>query len=410
MGRKLSYRSIRNIFFSLAFAIIFFAGGYYTGQSKWGASPRETVTAFLGNPSDEQPQGADFARFWEVWRRLEKSYVEPEKIDYRQMTWGSMQGLAQSLGDPYTQYLPPAENKQANEDLNGAFYGVGIELGYKEGTLAVVAPLKGTPAELAGVEAGDLILHIKDEKKGVDVDTPNMPLVEAVRHIRGDKGAPVILTLYREGKNEPFEVAITRGEILVPSVELEYKDRNGKRYAVLALHRYGGRTDKEWLTKIAEIVTANPDGVILDLRNNPGGYLDGAVFVAGEFLDEGVIVEQRGRVESETYRVDRKGSLTELPLVVLINEGSASASEITAGALRDHKRAKIVGETSFGKGTVQEVQELSDGSSLHVTVAKWILPSGQWLDQDGIKPDVEAKDDTETKDVDEAVQKALEQF
>ncbi len=408
--KRLSLRLLRNFFLGLAFGTLIFTGGYQTALISTGNSPDPLVQRFVGSPTADQAEGADFAKFWEVWRRLEKSYVDPTKLDYREMTWGSIAGLAQSLGDPYTQYLPPEENKAVNEDLNGSFYGVGIELGYKDSTLAVVAPLSNTPAEQAGVEAGDLILHIKDESRQLDEDTAGMTLPEAVKHIRGERGVPVILTLYRDGKVEPFEIAIKRDEIVVPSVELTYATENNRKIAHLELHRFGGRTDREWNEKVAEIVANKVDGVILDMRNNPGGYLDGAVFVTGEFLTEGLVVKQEGRGESEVYNVDRKGSLTKIPLIVLVNKGSASASEITAGALQDHKRAKIVGETTFGKGTVQEVQELSDESSLHVTVAKWIRPSGEWIHDIGVTPDVTAKDNLDTKDVDEALQVALEQF
>lgn len=406
----LTYKSLRNFFLLSAFGVLIFAGGYETAKMRLGGTPNALIKSFSSSPVEGQPEGADFGKFWEVWRRLEKSYVDPKALDYKKMTWGSMEGLAQSLGDPYTQYLPPEKNKQANEDLSGKFYGVGIELGYRDDTLAVVAPLKGTPAEKAGVQAGDLILHIKDESKKLDVDTRGMSLTEAVSKIRGEKGTSVVLTLYRDNQNEPFEVSIARGEIVVPTVEVSYESVNGKKIAHLELHRFGGRTDKEWDEKVTEIVRSGAQGVILDLRNNPGGYLDGAVYVTGEFLSSGVVVKQEGRSNSEDYNVDRKGSLTKIPLVVLVNKGSASASEITAGALQDHGRAKIVGETTFGKGTVQEVQELSDGSSLHVTIAKWILPSGKWIGKEGVEPDVEVKDNLETKDVDEALQKALEQF
>lgn len=405
-----TYRSLRNFFLLSAFGVLIFAGGYETAKLRMGGTGSALIQSFTADPTDGQAEGADFGKFWEVWKRLEKSYVDPKALDYKNMTWGSMQGLAQSLGDPYTQYLPPDANKQANEDLSGSFYGVGIELGYKDGTLAVVAPLKGTPADLAGVQAGDLILNIKDEAKKLDLNTSGMALSDAVTHIRGEKGTAVILKLYRSGKPEPFDVSINRGEIVVPTVEVSYENKNGKKIAHLELHRFGGRTDSEWDEKVAEIVKSGSQGVILDLRNNPGGYLDGAVYVSGEFLTDGVVVKQEGRSSTETYNVDRKGSLTKIPLVVLVNKGSASASEITAGAIQDHQRAKIVGETTFGKGTVQEVQELADGSSLHVTIAKWILPSGRWIGKEGVKPDVEVKDNLDTKDVDEAVDKALELF
>lgn len=391
---------------SMSAAILVFAAGYQTALVRGGTGD-PLVQKFVGSPGSEQVSGADFGKYWEVWKRLEKSYVDPTKLDYREMTWGSMEGLAQSLGDPYTQYLPPEENKAANEDLNGSFYGVGIELGYKESTLAVVAPLQGTPADRAGVEAGDLILNIRDDTKQLDVDTRGMSLPEAVKHIRGERGVPVFLTLYREGTVEPFEVEIVRDEIVVPTVELEFVEREGRTYAHLKLNRFGGRTDREWLIAVRDIQAKQPAGVILDMRNNPGGYLDGAVFVAGEFLSDGLVVKQEGRSSSESYDVDRKGSLTSIPLVVLINKGSASASEIAAGALQDHDRSRVVGEQSFGKGTVQEVQDLSDGSSLHVTVAKWVLPSGRWIGEEGITPDVAALDDPETEDIDEAVEAAL---
>lgn len=405
---KISLKSVRNFFLILTFGIVVFAGGYETAKVRLGKSDNQIIQRFTSNSSEGAVSAADFSKFWEVWKRLENSYVDPSKLDYAKMTWGAMEGLAQSLEDPYTQYLPPKENKQATEDLNGAFFGVGIELGYKDETLAVVSPITGMPADKAGVKAGDLILHIKDEKKQVDIDTRGMTLPTAVSYIRGEKGTPVILTMFRDGEAKSFDITIVRDEIVVPSVELKFVQKDGKKIAHLELHKFGGRTDKEWVAKIAEIVAAKPAGVVLDLRNNPGGYLDGAVFVSSEFLSSGVVVKQEGRKSSETYSVDRKGSLTSIPLVVLVNKGSASASEITAGALQDAKRAQIVGDQSFGKGTVQEVQDLSDGSSLHVTVAKWILPSGRWIGKEGITPDVKVEDSLETKDIDEQLDKAIE--
>jgi carboxyl-terminal processing protease len=406
--QKLALKTVRNTFLILALGVLVFAGGYETAKVRLGKSDNQIIQRFTSNSGEGAVNAADFSKFWEVWKRLENSYVDPSKLDYAKMTWGAMEGLAQSLEDPYTQYLPPKENKQASEDLNGAFFGVGIELGYKDETLAVISPITGSPADKAGVKAGDLILHIKDEKKELDIDTRGMTLPTAVSHIRGDKGTPVVLTMYRDGGAKSFDITIVRDEIVVPSVELTFVQKEGKKIAHLELHKFGGRTDKEWMAKIAEIVAAKPAGVVLDLRNNPGGYLDGAIFVSSEFLSSGVVVKQEGRKSSETYSVDRKGNLTTIPLVVLVNKGSASASEITAGALQDAKRAQIVGTQSFGKGTVQEVQDLSDGSSLHVTVAKWILPSGRWIGKEGITPDVAVEDNLETADIDEQLDKAFE--
>ncbi len=411
---KLTYKGVQKFFVGSALAVLIFAGGYTFAQWQNGRSPAPSlVKRFVNSPNSEVVTAADFGKFWEVWKRLEKSYVDPAKLDYAEMTWGAMEGLAQSLGDPYTQYLPPKENKAANEDLNGSFFGVGIELGYREGTLAVVSPIANSPAERAGVRAGDLILKIKDEDKELETDTRGMSLPTAVTHIRGDKGTEVVLTLYRDGEAKEFEVNLVRDEIVVPSVELAFVENAGRSYAHLQLHRFGGRTDREWGEKVAEIIAKRPAGVVLDLRNNPGGYLDGAVYVASEFLASGVIVKQEGRSSGETYSVNRNGSLVSIPLVVLINQGSASASEIVAGALQDNKRAKIVGEQSFGKGTVQEVQDLSDGSSLHVTVAKWILPSGSWIGEKGVTPDVVVEDlpaKEGEEEVDEQLEKALESF
>lgn len=411
---KLTYKGLQKVFVGSAVLVLVFAGGYYFGEWKNGRSVAPSIVkTFVSSPNDDAVTNADFGKFWEVWKRLEKSYVDPTKLDYAQMTWGAMEGLAQSLGDPYTQYLPPKENKAANEDLNGSFYGVGIELGYRDETLTAIAPISNSPAAKAGIKAGDFILHIKDAKKNVDLDTRGMSLPTAVSHIRGDKGTDVVLTIYRDGVEKSFDITLTRDEIVVPSVELSYESHAGKTYAHLELHRFGGRTDKEWNEKVAEIIAKRPAGVVLDLRNNPGGYLDGAVYVASEFLSSGVVVQQEGRNNSETYSVNRNGSLVSVPLVVLINKGSASASEIVAGAMQDNKRAKIVGETSFGKGTVQEVQELADGSSLHVTIAKWKTPNGNWIHKNGIKPDVEAKDEAAKdgqKEVDEQLVKALESF
>jgi len=265
---KLHLKHVRNFFLLISFGLLVFAGGYQTARMQGGKVDNAIVKKFVGSPTDGAVTAADFSKFWEVWKRLENSYVDPSKLDYANMTWGAMKGLSQSLDDPYTQYLPPKENKQASEDLNGAFYGVGIELGYIENTLGVVSPITNSPAEKAGVRAGDLIFNIKDEKKNVDVDTLKMTLPTAVTYIRGEKGTPVILNMYREGTPKPFDVTIVRDEIVVPSVELKFIEKDGKKIAHLELHKFGGRTDKEWTTKIAEIVAAKPAGVVLDLRFN----------------------------------------------------------------------------------------------------------------------------------------------
>ena len=275
-----------------------------------------------------------------------------------------------------------------------------IQLGYKNGNLAVIAPLAGMPAERAGVRAGDLILKIEDK------ETTGISLPEAVSLIRGPKGTSIKLTLLHEGQSQTYEALITRETILVPSVTIEF--RNG--LAHLKLMRFGERTNEEWNEAINQIINRQPaiNGVVLDLRNNPGGYLSGSVFITSEFLPSGVVVQQEyTNGKRETFSVDRKGKLTVVPLVILVNEGSASASEIVAGALHEHNRAKIVGEPTFGKGTIQEAQDLESGSGLHITVARWLLPSGESIDKDGITPDYQLEDNLETE-IDEQFEKARE--
>jgi carboxyl-terminal processing protease len=280
-------------------------------------------------------------------------------------------------------------------------------LGYKDETLAVIAPLNGTPAERAGVRAGDLILKIEDQ------DTLDISLPEAVDLIRGPKGSTVKLTLLHEGDQESYEAPIIRDTILVPSVELEMVEASGdKKLAHLKLMRFGERTSEEWHRAVGQLVREcrrpSDCGVILDLRNNPGGLLTGSVFIGSEFLKSGVVVIQESADGTkEKYSVDRQGQLLDVPLVVLVNQGSASASEIVAGALQEKNRAEVVGEPTFGKGTIQEAQDFDGGAGLHVTVARWLLPSGQSVEEKGIAPDYLVEDDYETE-IDEPLEKAKE--
>ncbi len=336
--------------------------GTHEFKIKFGRTPSVKIERKI--PVDKQ--NIDFSLFWEVWDRLEKGYIDKKAMDSSQMVLGAIQGMVASLGDPYTVFLKPSENKEVKEDLNGSFEGVGIQLGYKENQLAVIAPLTGTPAYKAGVKAGDLILKIDDEvTTGISAD-------EAMRKIRGPKGTKVKLTLIHTGEKEPYEVEIVRDTIVVPSVEVEFIGSNQK-IAHLKLLKFGDRTTEEWDRAVLSIINHQPSviGVILDLRNNPGGYLTGSVFIASEFLNSGVVVQQEhANGTKETFSVNRSGKILSQPLVVLINEGSASASEIVAGALQDYKRAKIVGTKSFGKGTIQEAEDLPGGAGLHITTAR----------------------------------------
>jgi carboxyl-terminal processing protease len=402
---KLTLKQIRKTVIIIALILLSGGVGYWLGQNKISGGHTATKVSIVNKAAPREKE-LDFTLFWEVWDKLEEKYLIKDDIDRQKMFYGAIKGLASSLGDPYTAFLPPAENKRTKEDLHGSFEGVGIQLGYnKEKRLAVIAPLKGMPAEAAGVEAGDLIINIKDEQKGVDQDTINITLPEAVEKIRGPKGSVVTLTLLHEGETEPYDAEIRRDTIVVPSVEVEFIDN----VAHLKLMRFGELTAKQWDQSIDKI-SKQPGlrGVILDVRSNPGGYLKGSVNLASEFLTQGIIVKQEdylGRVE--TYSVNRKGRLLTVPVVVLIDKGSASASEILAGALQDHQRAKLVGTQSFGKGTIQESEELGEGAGIHITTARWLTPDGHWLDGQGLEPDIVIEDDKETEE-DEQLQKAIE--
>lgn len=344
----------------------------------------------------------------DVLVRLKKDYLKPEDIKTDSLMYGAAKGMTASLKDPYTAFYPPKENIRSKEDLQGEFGGVGIQLGFVDQTLAVMSPLKDSPAMKAGIKAGDLILKIADEKKNVSKDTSGLTIDEAVDLIRGSKGTEVKLTIFREGEKISREVVLVRDIINVPSTELEWLD--GGKVAVMRINKFGEQTLTEWEKMVMEVKTKGVKGVILDVRNNPGGYLQRAVDLGSEFIADGVIVRQRDRNKTETGNVDRKGKLIEMPLVVLINRGSASASEILAGALSERLGTKLVGEKSFGKGTVQEAQEIGDGSSVHITVAEWLLPSGRNIHGNGLEPDVkvEYKYDEKNPKADNQLDKALE--
>jgi len=333
----------------------------------------------------------------EVKDRLGKSFLEKDKLkDDKNMIYGAVEGMVASLGDPYTVYLSPKNNKNSNEDLSGKFGGVGISLGYKDKTLAVMSTISGSPAERAKVMGGDLILRIVDKEKKIDKDTGGITLNEAVDSIRGRKGSKVTLKMYRDSNKESFDVTLMREEIIVPSVELEWKEKNGKKIAWIKLNKFSEQLYDEWTEMVRKIKIEkgnNYGGIVLDLRNNPGGYLQGAVMVASDFVQNKIVVIQEDASgKKENYYAEKNmGNLLNDKMVILVNGGSASASEILAGALKEFGRAKLIGEKTFGKGTVQQPEELSDGSGLHITIAKWLLPSGKNIHKEGVIPDVEVK-------------------
>lgn len=381
----------------IVIVVLAFVLGWQVGQFK--ASEK-----LKGQEVPENVQ-VDFKLFWDTWKLLSRDYLDKKSLDPEKLFYGAISGMVSAAGDPYTFFLPPDVQKSSKEELNGAFEGVGIQIGFnKDKRLVVIAPLAGTPAQRAGIEAGDLILKIDDQ------DTINLTLPEAVKLIRGPKQSKVTLEIVREGEDEPREFSLVRDTIIVKSVELEYKKtKSGQDIAWIKLSRFSDRTRPEWLAAVEDIVLKAPDGVILDVRNNPGGYLDGAVFVVSEFLPDGdVVLQEDGQGQQTPFKVNRAGKLLEINLVVLINKGSASASEIVAGALKDRGRGKLVGEKTFGKGTIQEAQDLDKGAGIHITVAKWLTPGGSWVNEtEGLEPDVIIEMPKDTKE-DPQLEKALE--
>lgn len=358
------------------------------------------------------PSTVNMDTFWEAWSYVQSDYLDPAKIDATTMVDGATAGMVSSLGDPYSMYLPPEDNKRSSEDLAGAFFGVGIELGYKNEVLAVVAPLADSPAAKAGVQPGDLILRVADETNPKGEDSSRWTLDKAVDAIRGPKGSTVTLTLYRENNgSEPFEVSLVRDEIIVKSVTLEFVENQGKNFAHIKISRFGERTKKEWDDAVMQIIDQKPviAGIVLDMRNNPGGFFDGAIQVASDFIPSGVIVSQKGKYSSQDYTSLGTGRLADYQTEVLVNGGSASASEIVAGALRDRLGSKLIGTKTFGKGTVQDRRDLSNGGGLHVTIARWLLPGGDWIQDEGIPVDIEVTVDKDAT-TDQALERALKEF
>jgi len=404
---KFNLAKARTSIFAAIFGVLIFSLGYGLGFKNQNSG--EDIKVTISRVLPQEKKELNFQLFWDVWDSLENSYFDKSKLKDSDMVWGAIKGMVAAVGDPYTVFLTPEEQRVTQEDLSGNFEGVGIQIGYKGTQLAVVAPLPGSPAEEAGIEAGDLIVGIKDETKDIERGTVGMNLPEAVQIIRGPAGSVVTLSLLREGTEAPIIADVVRKEITVPSVTLEFVGE-GKNIAHLKVLKFGGETLDEWDSAVLEILKKqNLAGIIVDVRNNPGGYLQGAVDLGSEFLEEGevVVVEEYANGDKTEFLAERAGRLTRDKVVVLVNGGSASASEILAGALKDNNGVKLIGEKTFGKGTVQEARELSDEVGLHITVAKWLTPSGFWVNEVGLTPEVEVEDNPDTPE-DEQLNRAIE--
>jgi carboxyl-terminal processing protease len=401
--KQVPFSRIRSGILILALCILFLGAGYRLGERR----AQLLITSDKRVVINQQPTSptVDFSLFWDVWQRLTNSYIDKSALDPQKMVWGAISGMVNSLDDPYTLFFPPKDNQDFKDELSGQFEGIGAQLDTKDGAIIVLTPLKDSPAQKAGIKPGDYILQVNGE------DATGWTVSQAVAKIRGPKGTSVKLQIMHDKEFKKIDLTIVRDTITVSTVtswikpvseitQLQgvpdaaiFSGKSGS-IAYIQLSRFGDNTNDEW-TKAVEDIAAkyagdkSIKGLIFDLRNNPGGYLESAVFIASDFIKSGTVVSQVNSDGSrQDYPVEHKGKLLTIPVVILINNGSASAAEITAGALRDYKRATLVGETSFGKGSVQTPEDLAGGAGLHITTGKWLLPKGDSISKKGIVPDV----------------------
>ncbi|MSR75993.1 MAG: S41 family peptidase [Candidatus Ryanbacteria bacterium] len=376
-------------FFVFITALVIVVGSF--GAGTWfGFNERASIERVFG-VSNQAPTGdlaeklkdVDFEPFWKAWEVVERKHISDDPIDRQAMVWGAIKGMVGSLGDPYTVFFPPKDHEDFQSEVKGEFSGIGAEIGIRKETLTVIAPIKESPSARAGLKAGDKILKIDD------AFTENLTLDDAIHKIRGERGTKVVLTIGRTGEDKPREIAITRDVIRVPAITTEKK---GDVF-IIALSSFSENSSGEFQKAVREFLRSGATKIVLDLRNNPGGYLHSSVDIASWWLPEGEVVtreEFRGR-EATIYRSAGFGALEKVPTVLLVNQGSASASEILGGALQEHKKAILIGERTFGKGSVQELEDITDKTSIKVTIARWTTPSGKSISKEGLAPDIEVK-------------------
>ncbi len=331
-----------------------------------------------------KPETVDFSLFWDAYDKLRQNYIDSSKVTDQQVIYGAIDGMTKSFGDPYTDFFNPADAKLFEQDLQGSFEGIGVEVGVKNNQLTVVAPLPGSPGENAGLKSGDVIEKVNGKS------TSDMSVDDAVNLIRGDKGTQVTLSILRAGWKDTKDFKITRDTIKVDSVKWQLKNND---VAYIHIFQFDQTLSADLKTIVYQILKSPAKKIVIDLRGNPGGYLQVCQDISGWFLKNGQLVttEDFGKgKQSQQYLTQGSGELADYPTVVLIDGGSASAAEILAGALRDDRNIQLIGEKSFGKGSVQEVDDLNDGQSfIKITIAKWLTPKGNSISGEGLKPDVE---------------------
>lgn len=327
-------------------------------------------------------RGLDLTEFWRVLGLIEDNYINLGEVDNKTLVDGAIKGMVDALGDPYSYYLTTDETDSFQEGLDGVYEGIGVQLGYRDDNLIVIAPLSGGPAEQVGVKSGDIILAVEGES------VASLNLGEVVQRVRGEEGSSVKVTFARQktdGGLEPLELTIPRAKINAPNILVTHEDG----IAIISILRFGTDIVSEWKNIVVEENLAQAAGILIDVRNNPGGYLNGAAEIASTFTPKGVMVSQEySDGKRDDFTSNKEGALLGKPIVVLMNESSASASEILAGALKVSAGATLVGQKSFGKNTVQQAYQLDKGTSVHITAAHWLLPNGERIPDDGMVPDV----------------------
>lgn len=343
-----------------------------------------TTAQFFLSGTSTQTENLRIRDLDEVWKILNDTYYDASKLNLTKMEFSAVKGFVAGIEDPYTVFMTPEESQEFAEGLEGQLEGIGAELDVRDGKLIIVTPLKNSPAQLAGLKPGDIIFKIDNAL------AEDMTIYEAVRRIRGKKGTQVTLTIIREGSPRPFEVTITRNTITIDSVEVEKLP--GDIFHI-SIHQFNDHMKTEFQNAIQRILLEKASAVILDFRGNGGGYLDTSVDIVSEFVAgiKPVVIIKKRNEEDSSVKTTGNVRLPDIPLVVLADRGSASASEIVAGALQDYKRAIVIGETTFGKGSVQEIDSLRDGASMRITIAKWFTPLNRSIDEVGITPDLEVK-------------------
>ncbi|MDP2642063.1 MAG: S41 family peptidase [bacterium] len=385
-------------------AVVSFNLGFNSGERSLS-----TAVSGIENTSEEKPDGVDFAPFWRAWNLINEKYVPAsttaKTVTDQEKVWGAIQGLTGSLGDPYTVFFPPVESKLFESDIRGDFEGVGMEIVAQDGAITVIAPLKNSPAENAGIIAGDRIIKVGEK------ETSSLTTEDAVQLIRGPKGTRVTLTVFRNGEKEPFEVEVVRDVINVPTISTNQLPND---IFVIELYSFSAQSPNLFRGALREFVLSGSDKLILDLRGNPGGYLEAAIDMASWFLPPSAVVvrEDFGPARDEkVYRSKGYDIFNDnLKFVILVDRGSASASEILAGALAEHGKAILVGDKTFGKASVQELVDITSDTSLKVTVARWLTPNGLSISQDGIEPEFLVKYTPEDREAgrDPQLNKAIE--